>query len=587
MSFYNSRANELLGAVNEYQSGQNTLAQGRLTAQEQLDQGQKQVDFAKTSIQAQGKEAQIGDKIQEHMNKFFDEMGLDMSLPGVGKPLLTYAAKKAKGKAQQLIDERLKAKQPKSTPEEDQGTELKDFEPTDPDSGGVPRERFGDEPEDEDEGPLDEPQPPEGEPVEARAPTDVRNGTGDESIDARNPALDETPLHPDTQAALDRGEPVEVDAFDPASAPIIRKPDPIPEFSEDPGDVPIQPGLAGPGYTPAPIDDPLAGLGPAPPSISGTGMNYADERAIENNPFRFGGSRFDSSLLRRGPPAAQPEYPDVDFSGRAAGRVQPPTSKAAIDDANQAGGDGLDSLAPLRQEFMARSRARQDGTSDEFSADRIPEGAGGRAPARTAPNPEAQEAAAQPQPQPQLQEPEPRLTEPEVVPEGSDPLTQASSEASQQASNLQSIQDNLTKQAAKESSGIESQVGDLASAAEGEAKNAAEKATSMLGDITGSDVLGGLGSLLGFGADLLGPILGGVGLVESAEAIAKNQDGADPYAAVRKLIAQGTQKEQALDADIASDQFASKIGGTRAPAFGSLAAPVFSTQSMAGMSGHF
>jgi hypothetical protein len=120
------------------------------------------------------------------------------------------------------------------------------------------------------------------------------------------------------------------------------------------------------------------------------------------------------------------------------------------------------------------------------------------------------------------------------------------------------------------------------------ASDLGEKATSMLGDITGSDVLGGLGSLLGIGADLLGPILGGVGLFEAAKGIAEDQNDAatDPYAKVRALINQGQAKMDGLEANIASDQFAEKIGAN-APKFGSLAAPVFSTEGMGGGSMHF
>ena len=125
--------------------------------------------------------------------------------------------------------------------------------------------------------------------------------------------------------------------------------------------------------------------------------------------------------------------------------------------------------------------------------------------------------------------------------------------------------------------------------AEDVGKSLAEKAGTALSEITGSDVLGGFGSFLGIAGDFLGPVMGGIGLYEAAKgaADAENDADSDPYAAVKKIIAQGQTKMAGLDADISSDQFAEKIGGTRAPAFGSLAAPVFSTQGLTGMSQHF
>ena len=117
----------------------------------------------------------------------------------------------------------------------------------------------------------------------------------------------------------------------------------------------------------------------------------------------------------------------------------------------------------------------------------------------------------------------------------------------------------------------------------------ASKASAAIGEITGSDVIGGLGGFLGLAGDFLGPAMAGFGLYEAAKGAAEAQKNAndDPYAAVQTLIAQGQTKMKGLDSEIQSDQFAEKVGGSRAPAFGSLAAPVFSTQSLTGMSQHF
>ena len=95
-SFYDQRANELLGAVNDYSQNLNSITQQNLQAKISNIGGLKQLQATTTQTLAGGMEASLQDKLQEHMNKFADELGLDLSVTGVGKPVLSYASKKAK-----------------------------------------------------------------------------------------------------------------------------------------------------------------------------------------------------------------------------------------------------------------------------------------------------------------------------------------------------------------------------------------------------------------------------------------------------------------------------------------------------------
>ena len=162
----------------------------------------------------------------------------------------------------------------------------------------------------------------------------------------------------------------------------------------------------------------------------------------------------------------------------------------------------------------------------------------------------------------------------------------------------------LTNQTSASASRVASQASDQASAAattaaEQTATTTAEQVASSTESAAaglGETIAKGAGSFLstagGFLGDLL-PIVGvglaGYTLYESLDDIDKGmgEEGNDPYAKVRADLAQGQSKVQSMTAQISADQFSSKVGGA-APAFGSLAAPTFSTaQQMSGATGHF
>lgn len=624
-SFYDSRSNDFNTALGDYLRNQNTIAQSQLEGAKQLAAGKEQIETAQTGVKAGGMEAAIKDKLQEHLNKFADEMGLDLSVQGLGKPLLTKSSQLLKAKATKMRESG-KAREARPRDDSRDGTEMEDMgeqpPPTETDLPTVRETSFMDaEPRDVTGQARPAPEPETEAPdVRGSAPEPTPDTVEPEApqVEAPEPTVPERPAlrggefekDPVTQAAIDRGEPIEVDAFSPTSAPIVRQQPQIPEPSEEDVEVPEQPGLAGPGEVPA--VEPASGIGlpDAPPSIS-EGLSYVDESASTANPFSVfyrgddpsaPGRLFqgDGPSVLRGPPQAR-ELPDVDFQFRAPIdpaqlRARGPFTKKGIDRANAEASDtGGDALQPMRNEIMQR-RAAANASEQAQSGER---GANAGADDLAAENQSGGNLSNL-----QLEEP-PYLRAgvpaepPTAQPPGPDDLPKGGEMSDALQDTVNQNVDTVSSQVNDLSSQVESQVNDARTAVQGSiddltdqagkmASDLGEKATSMLGDITGSDLLGGLGSILGLGADLLGPIMGGVGLFEAAKGIAEEQNDAatDPYAKVRTLIAQGQAKMDGLEANIASDQFAEKIGAN-APKFGSLAAPVFSTQGVGGGSMHF
>ncbi len=105
----------------------------------------------------------------------------------------------------------------------------------------------------------------------------------------------------------------------------------------------------------------------------------------------------------------------------------------------------------------------------------------------------------------------------------------------------------------------------------------------------GGSFLSTAGGFLGDVLPFLAPIMAGYGMYSGIKDMDKQygSEGQDPYAKVRGELQAGQEKVGAMGAQISADQFASKVGGA-APAFGSLAAPTFSTaQQLGGATGHF
>jgi hypothetical protein len=594
-----------------------------------LAQGKEQMQTATTGIKAQGLESAIQDKLQEHLNKFADELGVDFSVQGLGKPILKKSGEFLKAKSAKMRESG--SRKPVQTEDESvKGTEMEDMGakppvPTEDNPAQIRETSFMDaEPRDvtgeqrpppaerarAEEPEADEPEAPQ---VEAQAPEP--QAPEPQAPEPEPPALRGAPqeLDPTTQASIEAGQPIEVDAFSPSSAPIVRSQPKPPELKEEEDiEPPEQPGLAGPGEVEAPVRPPIGSDLPAPPQSLSEGISYADESASTANPFSlfYRGDITDPAIAPgrflqegaptlRGPPRPTQELPDVDFQFKAPidpAQLRPPQAftKKSIDTQNAQESDvGGDALNPMRQELMARQRAKvanqQEQTgergqaegADEFSA----ENQGGSSfsnlqleePPYLRPSvpPEPQTA----QPPPSSERPAGGEISDQIQSEANANVNQMSSQVNDMSSQ---IEDNINTAR----SAVEDNISDLTDQASKMASDLGEKATSMLGEITGSDLLGGLGSFLGLAGDILGPVMGGIGLFEAAKGIAEDQNPTDPYAKVRGLIAQGQAKMSGLEAQISSDQFAEKIGAN-APKFGSLAAPVFSTQQMGGGSMHF
>ncbi len=648
-SFFDQRAQEMQSAASDYQNNINSITQQNLMSKISNIGMTKESQNITTQTLASGMEAKLSDALSEHMNKFADEMGLDLSLPGVGKPVLSYASRKIKGyaadrakrlKAQQ--GEQQAAKDPEgirtAQPEvaADEGTELSTFKPSTESraSGDLPEARptrAVDEAQQEREAdaePVDD-EPP----VEARAPVAERSTAPTEQT--QRPTLEQNAG--ETQE-LGPMQPMEVDATLPGSQPLAPRPRPA-ELDADTDAISALPEelgwknginvgggdpLRGPGEMPAtePINPASASyneLNRVPQMGRGT-ATYSDERL--ENPFRFQGSEFDPSRLTKGPPADLPEPPNVSFQYQAPTQSEAEAARG-IARGEASGGEGLIQPKAIQQGRIVPEGA---GAGDQEARDQLAKALGGRGrgggagpddpavPQEPVAGP-APEAIPRPPPRdapggPDYQSTGGRFADtgtsappppPRDAPGGpdyqpppprSDPLQQTSGENAE-FSNAVKEGSDMSEQLAKDSADAADQLASKTTAltADSEAvgKGLFEKASSALGEITGSDILGGFGSFLGIAGDFLGPILGGVGLFEAAKGIAEsqNQAGQDPYAKVKALIAQGQAKMAGLDSDISADQFAEKVAGTKAPAFGSLAAPVFSTQGLTGMSQHF
>jgi len=144
---------------------------------------------------------------------------------------------------------------------------------------------------------------------------------------------------------------------------------------------------------------------------------------------------------------------------------------------------------------------------------------------------------------------------------------------------------------ANSSKALDSELGTTGKQIAEETATEGSELTESLGASLASGAGGLLSDLGGFLGDIMpfvGPIMAGYGLYSGLEGITSTGvDGDDPYKKVKAQIAAGQTQVNAMSTQISSDQFASKVGGS-APAFGSLAAPTFSTTTqMGGSTGHF
>tara|TARA_R110000787_G_scaffold158123_1_gene272039 strand:- start:528 stop:2489 length:1962 start_codon:yes stop_codon:yes gene_type:complete len=181
---------------------------------------------------------------------------------------------------------------------------------------------------------------------------------------------------------------------------------------------------------------------------------------------------------------------------------------------------------------------------------------------------------------------------------GQAPPGQAPDPAGGPSSTVNDMQKTISQESAtagEDASRLSSQAGNISSEVSSEVKQIVPEVSeetssiaSSLADMGGS-MLSGIGGFLGDLMPFIAPIMAGYGMYSGLKDMNKayGDEGNDPYAAVRSTLAAGQDKVSNMGAQISADQFASKVGGA-APAFGSLAAPTFSTaQQLGGATGHF
>jgi len=473
--FYDQRSSELLATANNYSQNLNSITQQNLQSKIGYVGNLKQMAETTTQTLATGKADSIAKAVQDHMEKMGNEFGLDMSVHGLGKPVLNYVSKKAKNYAASRVAKAKEALKNK----------IEDPNKTESTTSEKPSKPSAEEPDDSIE--FEDMSQPIVAPAPAPAP-------------AQPVAQPDTPQQP-----LQNIEEDDDSLF--RQFPRDR---PAPKQAEDDDE------------DDAEDDDTPGAKAPAKYSPE----DFAEVEDDEN--------LFTSTTNPLRPADKQQDFPEVDQSELDDGSLQ-------------------DKLFPNPQ-------------AEQTEPPELPEPpAQPKVPDQQFDDPLRQSA---PEPQP-ANIPEPNVSETETDASSIEDDMEARSKAASEAlsGETESITTNI------------SELGESLTA----------KASAAIGEITGSDVIGGLGGFLGLAGDFLGPVMAGYGLYEAAKGAAEAQKNAndDPYAAVQTLIAQGQTKMKGLDADIQSDQFAEKVSGTRAPAFGSLAAPVFSTQSLTGMSQHF
>ena len=575
--FYDQRAQELLGAVNDYSQNLNSITQQNLQAKISNIGGLKQLQETTTQTLAGGKESSIQDQLQEHLNKFADEMGLDVSVTGLGKPVLSYASKKAKqfaadrvkrlqaqaeerqAQAERADPENIRGTRPEQEVAPDEGTELQEFASRGgPGRGDLPTGRLPSQLEREQQAAEARGDVVQAEPIDdpvVDAPPRPQLASREPTTE-RSTAPTERTVEPTRPADLGRAEPIEVDALRPGLQPLEeRQPNLGPDFDTInalPEEVGWKGGiatgrgdpLAGPGDFPAvelqnPVEAAYSQLNRLPAMGQNDGLPPVRPEA-EDNPFRFQGSSYDDSLLTKGPPAEIPVPQNVSFQYQAPSQAEAEAARG-ISRAEPSGGESLIQARPIEGGKIVPEGATGGGSQE--ARDQLAKALGGRGRGGGA----GPDDPAVPQEPPvaepvkpldqfyQAAEPEPVLPErfgtfqdrggglapqppPRDIPGGpeafggrdyqmpenplvgrdqqpiNDPGT-SNEIATRSGMNEEStISDALQAESRNAVSNLTNQTAALTDEAEQAGKSLIDKATTALSEVTGSDVLGGIGS---------------------------------------------------------------------------------------------
>jgi len=584
--YYDSASNDFNTAINNYKNSVGSVAQSMIQGDISQVSNAKDLLMEKAGILAGGEESSISDKIQAGMSKTMDELGLDMSIHTIGGKILPWAAKKLKGKVQNMAKDRQTAKNNASEQTRDDIPEADDAARQDY------LDRMGRQ--------------------DALNDDQVRLPQGGEQ-NAGAGAADNTIAQPNTGAA--GGEAQDLDAV--TGQPIVRGSvddnpdvDPIPEdqprnadgsLMEDEGDRVARITAQNQ------ADDAASGLNPfgaRGPVGSGNADAMAASRAAQ--------ARVDAGVAgdARGAAAAAPARtaaPTASEAEAGAGksssiqeefaRRQGTSSYTAEEEESLRG----DFNPAVRQTLEARGNvsnqtgppSRPDGdidgipanpartapramTAEEAQASRAGDTLTGRITVAQRSGPSAEQQQAALDDQAQIARENEAGVQPARPPERVEPQDRPP------------VENNLANEEEMTSSGA---LRDL----QAQAANEARQTTSQIGDFEasiGEKAAGAAGDVFGFLGDILGPAAAIFGGVEAARGIHSDVKDSldpnnDPFAQVQKLIGQAGVQQTGMNAAISADQFSSKVGAGR-PSFGSLAAPTFDSSSlMQSMGGHF
>ena len=585
--YYDSASNDFNTAINNYKNSVGSVAQSMIQGDISQVSNAKDLLMEKAGILAGGDESSISDKIQAGMSKTMDELGLDMSVHTIAGKMLPWAAKKLKGRVQNMAKDRQTAKNNASE-------QTRDDIPEEEDAG---RQDYLDRMGRQDALNNDQVRLPQG---------------GEQNAGAG--AADNTIAQPNTGGG---GEAQDLDAV--TGQPIVRgSVDDNPDVDAMPEDQPRNADgsiMEDEGDRVARItaqnqaDDAASGLNPFG-ARGAVGSGNADAMAAS----REAQARVDAGVAgdSRGAAAAAPARtaaPAASEAEAGAGksssiqeefaRRQGTSSYTAEEEESLRG-----SFNPaVRQTLEARGNvsnqtgpaSRPDGdidgipatpvrtstapramTAEEAQASRAGDTLSGRITVAQRSGPTAEQQQAALDDQAQIARENEAGVQPARPPDRVEPQDRPP------------VENNIANEEEMTSSGA---LRDL----QAQAATEARQTTSTIGDFEasiGEKAAGAAGDIFGFLGDVLGPAAAIFGGVEAARGIhtdVKNSldPNFNPYAKVQELIGSAGVQQAGMNAAISADQFSSKVGAGR-PSFGSLAAPTFDSRSlMQSMGGHF
>ena len=582
--YYDSASNDFNTAINNYKNSVGSVAQSMIQGDIGQVSNAKDLLMEKAGILAGGDESSISDKIQAGMSKTMDELGLDMSVHTIAGKMLPWAAKKLKGRVQNMAKDRQTAKNNASE-------QTRDDIPPEEEAG---RQDYLDKMGRQDALNNDQVRLPQG---------------GEQNAGAG--AADNTIAQPNTGGG---GEAQDLDAV--TGQPIVRgSVDDNPDVDAMPED---QPRNAD-GSIMEDEGDRVARV---------TAQNQADDAASGLNPFGARGAVGSGNADAMAASKAAQARVDAGVAGDARGAAAAAPARAAAPAASEAEA-GAGKSSSIQEEFARRQGTSSYTAEEEESlrgsfnpavrqtleargnvsgqtgpasrpdgdVDGIP-----ATPARTAPRamtaedyqaaresgttgrisvaqrsgPTAEQQQAALDDQAQIARENEAGVQPARPPDRVEPQDRPP------------VENNIANEEQMTSSGA---LRDL----QAQAATEARQTTSTIGDFEasiGEKAAGAAGDIFGFLGDVLGPAAAIFGGVEAARGIhtdVKNSldPNFNPYAKVQELIGSAGVQQAGMNAAISADQFSSKVGAGR-PSFGSLAAPTFDSSSlMQGMGGHF